>query len=413
MTLLNKVGAVFLKWLRYGSDDYAGRQKKRIIMTNVMVTATAILSYLHAIFFALYDYESLISTAIMLVVIGTLLLFTPALNRINPYLGSTFNLAIWFFYGSSLVMIFGSSSGVHFYFLAGAASAILIMGIYQNILSMLSIMAQITLFIYFDLVTIPPAPFLDLPPRFFLALNLAEILLSMLFIFCMVFWAFYQAHLAELALQREYEYSERLLANMLPSSIASQLKRAPDRTIANSHDNVTILFADIVEFTPRAQSQSASETVRFLNDLFTRFDRLAQKHGLEKIKTIGDAFMVAGGMPDPQPDHVQRMALMALDMQAEARNYAQAKGDTLELRIGIHTGPAVAGVIGTQKPFYDVWGDTVNTAARLETYGIDGQIQVTADTKALLDDTFIFVRRGKVDIKGKGPLDLWFLSGKK
>jgi adenylate cyclase len=234
----------------------------------------------------------------------------------------------------------------------------------------------------------------------------------MLFIFCMVYYAFYQAQLAEDALEREYEYSEKLLSNMLPASIAAQLKRNPGQTIADKHEDVTILFADIVGFTPRAQDLTATDLVKFLNTLFIRFDGLANKHKLEKIKTIGDAFMVAGGMPDPQPDHAVRVARMALDMMSETQRYAEETGESLDLRIGIHTGPVVAGVIGSQKPFYDVWGDTVNTAARLETYGTNGQIQVTAETKELLDSVFAFERRGDVEIKGKGKLDLWYLSGK-
>jgi len=145
--------------------------------------------------------------------------------------------------------------------------------------------------------------------------------------------------------------------------------------------------------------------------LFTRFDDLANKHGLEKIKTLGDAFMVAGGMPDPQPDHAVRVARMALDMLSETELFAREVNERLELRIGIHSGPVVAGVIGTKKPFYDVWGDTVNTAARLETYGTNGKIQVTEETKRILEGDFNFEERGTVSIKGKGDMELWYLEG--
>ena len=197
---------------------------------------------------------------------------------------------------------------------------------------------------------------------------------------------------------------------MLPGPIAAQLKRNPGQTIADSHDEVTILFADIVDFTPRASRQRPDELVKFLNQLFTRFDDLANRHGLEKIKTLGDAFMVAGGMPEAQPDHAERVARMALDMQAETARFSAEMGEKVELRIGIHSGPVVAGVIGTRKPFYDVWGDTVNIAARLETFGTNGKIQVTAETKDRLDGAFDFSERGQVDIKGKGPLDLYYLD---
>ncbi len=398
-------------WLHIGSKGYSKRQTQRIVLTNVMITVTAVLSFLHATMFALYDFDQLKWPIALLLTIGIAILATPFLNKRHPYLGSVFNLTLWLGYGSSLTLIFGVESGVYFYFLAGAASAILIMGIYQNTLSILSFSLQIGLFIYFEHSSIPLAAFLHLDHTFLHALHFAAILLTMLFIFCMIYYAFYQAQLAEDALEREYDYSEKLLANMLPASIATELKRNPGKTIADSHDDVTILFADIVGFTPRAEHQNATELVNLLNNLFTRFDLLAQKHGLEKIKTIGDAFMAAGGLPDPQPDHATRVAHMALDMMEETHEYAHKTGGDLELRIGIHTGPVVAGVIGTQKPVYDVWGDTVNIASRLESTGTDGGIQVTNCTKRLLEKTFKFKNRGKIMIKGKGQLNVWYLTG--
>ena len=397
-------------WLMIGTNNRPKRQAQRIVLTNVMITVTALLSYLHAITFALYDINQLKGPIALLLIIGTALLATPFLNKKKPYLGSAFNLTLWLGYGCSLTYTFGTESAVYFYFLAGAASAILIVGVYHNLLSVLSIMLQIGLFIYFDRAHIPPAEFLHLAPIFYSTLHFASILLFMGFIFCMIYYAFYQARLSEDALQREYEYSEKLLSNMMPAAIAAKLKHNHGETIAENHDAVTILFADIVDFTPRAENKNASDLVKFLNNLFTRFDLLAEKYGLEKIKTIGDAFMVAGGMPSPQADHAARVAYMALDMMDETRKYAMETGEAVELRIGLHTGPAVAGVIGTRKPLYDVWGDTVNTASRLESSGTNGKIQVTDSTKALLDKIFMFKKRGKVEIKGKGNLDTWYLT---
>lgn len=418
MGILNKydiltvagVKSVILVWLHIGSENYNKRQKQRIILTNVMVSVTAFLSYLHAGILSLYDFSQLKWVVLFLLINGTIILATPFLNKKHPYLGSIYNLTLWLAYGCSLMYILGSLSGIYFYFLAGAASAILIMGVYQNLLSILSITLQIGLFIYFDRTIIPAAEFLHLEPYFYTVLHFSSILFSMSFIFCMIYYAFYQAQLAEDALEREYEHSEELLTNMLPASIAAQLKHNQGQTIADNHNEVTILFADIVDFTPRAQIQNATELVQFLNNLFTRFDHLVEKHGLEKIKTIGDAFMVAGGMPDAQSDHAIRMAHMALDMMDETRKYAAETGEVVELRIGVHTGPAVAGVIGTKKPLYDVWGDTVNTASRLESSGTNGKIQVTGCTMRLLEDDFTFKKRGKVAIKGKGTLDTWYLT---
>ncbi len=409
--LLAKIKSAIYTWLHIGTNNHSKRQTQRIVLTNVMISAIAALSYMHAILLALYNFDQLKWPIALLLVIGTVILATPFLNKKHPYLGSIFNLILWVGGASYLTLIFGAESGVYFYFLAGAASAILIMGVYQNALSILSFFLQISLFIYFENSSIPAADFLHLDSNFLKILHLSSIIFSMLFIFCMVYYAFYQAHRAEDALQREYEYSEKLLANMLPASIAAELKRNPGKTIADSHANVTILFADIVGFISRAKYQNAAELVRLLNNLFTRFDLLVKKYELEKIKTIGDAFMVAGGLPDPQPDHAERMAHMALDMMEETQKYAAETGEHLELRIGIHYGPVVAGVIGTQKPLYDVWGDTVNIASRLESCGTDGKIQVAECTKTLLGKSFRFKKRGKVMIKGKGILDVWYLVG--
>ena len=216
---------------------------------------------------------------------------------------------------------------------------------------------------------------------------------------------------AEEALEAEYIRSESLLYNLLPEAIAARLKAAPDRIIADSIPKVAILFADIVGFTPRAATLPPEEVVRFLNRVFSRFDELAEEHGLEKIKTVGDAYMVAAGMPNPCPDPVHRIAEMALDMQAEARALSSEFPDGLDVRIGLHAGPAVAGVIGHKKLFYDVWGETVNTASRMESDGQPGRIQVTGPVQAELVGDYRFEERGVVDVKGMGAVKTWWLLG--
>jgi class 3 adenylate cyclase len=170
--------------------------------------------------------------------------------------------------------------------------------------------------------------------------------------------------------------SERLLLNILPRPIAERLKHHPT-TIADAHAEVTVLFADIVEFTKFSASILPQRLVEILNDVFSEFDRLAERHGLEKIKTVGDAYMVVGGLPTPRADHAEAVAEMALEMRDALAGYEKTIGASLQLRIGIHTGPVVAGVIGRRKFSYDLWGDTVNTASRMESHGLPGVIQVT------------------------------------
>ena len=183
---------------------------------------------------------------------------------------------------------------------------------------------------------------------------------------------------AEKALRHQQEQTERLLLNILPVSIANRLKEGAG-TIAENFDDVTVLFADIVGFTQIAASVSATTLVSLLNQIFSVFDRLSLKYGLEKIKTIGDAYMVVGGLPTRSEKHPQAVALMALDMQGAIATFNQRNNLNLNIRIGIHTGSVVAGVIGLQKFTYDLWGNTVNIASRMESHGISGKIQVTEE----------------------------------
>jgi adenylate cyclase len=214
------------------------------------------------------------------------------------------------------------------------------------------------------------------------------------------------------ALRDEQARAENLLLNILPRSIADRLK-AETRTIADQFTSASILFADVVDFTPLAERLPAVEVVALLDDLFSHFDELAERHELEKIKTIGDCYMVAAGVPSPRPDHARALALMALDMQAAMSSVDGVGHLGLELRIGINSGPVVAGVIGRKRFLYDLWGDAVNTASRMESHGAPGRIQVTAATKELLADEFAFEPRGTVTVKGKGEIEVWYLAGRK
>lgn len=346
-------------------------------MTNILVVLVTALCVPHILFFVAYDAQALRVPILLTLTVAIAFQLTPILNSLWPYGDGLYNLVLWLGFATTNAWMFSAQSTIHFYLLAGATTAIAIFGVRQNILSVISIGLGLFAFIYADRYFTEPAAFLDVSDTFLTILYFTSIPTTLLAIFCMVFYGFKQASTAEEALQREYEYSEALLSNMPPGPIAAQLKRNPGQTIADSHEEATILFADIVGFTPLASHHSPDAVVKLLNTLFTRFDDLANKHGLEKIKTLGDAFMAAGGMPDPQPDHAIRVARMALEMVEETERFATEVGENLQLRIGIHSGPVVAGVIGTKKPFYDVWGDTVNTAARLETHGTTGKIQVT------------------------------------
>lgn len=213
-------------------------------------------------------------------------------------------------------------------------------------------------------------------------------------------------------LRNEKEKSELLLLNILPRSIISRLHQG-EKIIADRIPDVSILFADMVGFTKMATRMPASDLVNRLNRLFTAFDKLSVRFGLEKIKTIGDAYMVAGGVPEPHDDHAGAIADMALAMLDTANQEAQQSDGGLQIRIGIHSGPVVAGVIGTQKFVYDMWGDTVNLASRLESHGTPGKIKVSHETYRRLRPAFEFGDRQIIDLKGSGPAETYTLVGRR
>ncbi|MEG3975762.1 adenylate/guanylate cyclase domain-containing protein [Microcoleus sp. herbarium8] len=216
----------------------------------------------------------------------------------------------------------------------------------------------------------------------------------------------------ELALRLAQNKSDHLLLNILPAAIVENLKKG-EGSAAERFESATVLFADIVDFTSLAARISPLELVRFLNKIFSKFDELTEKHGLEKIKTIGDAYMVAGGLPVPMADHVGAIANMALDMQDAIADFKTDTGEPFQIRIGINTGPVVAGVIGTKKFIYDLWGDTVNVASRMECQGLPGYIQVTSAVYEQLKERYVLEERGAIAVKGKGELIVYWLKAKK
>ncbi|MBD2130310.1 adenylate/guanylate cyclase domain-containing protein [Microcoleus sp. ZQ-A2] len=212
-------------------------------------------------------------------------------------------------------------------------------------------------------------------------------------------------------LESERKRTERLLLNILPQPIAERLKQE-EHTIADQFPEATVLFADVVGFTQLASEISAAELVVLLNRLFSMFDQLAEHHGVEKIKTIGDAYMVVAGLPTPRSDHAQAIANLAIDMQHAVAHFNVEMNQSLSIRIGINTGPVVAGVIGLKRFIYDLWGDTVNIASRMESQGIAGVIQVSEATYECLKQQYLFQKRGVIQVKGKGEMTTYLLMGK-
>ncbi len=394
-----------------GTDGLPRKERSKRYAFSVMCLIATSTAISYTIFYAIYDFSGLwiawVSSGLF-----TLVFFLPRLAK--------FGLSLALFVGmSSAAIVFtfltyhlGAATGLYLFMSVGVLIAVLARGnenvSYTVALSVMAVGAMIASHLLFQ----EPSSAAAVDP-FFQRLVFISVIIS---IPCMiglgVFALSVRVARAEAALAAEHARSEALLDNLLPTEIAARLKSAPGEIIADDLPEVSILFADIVDFTPRASSMPADDVVRFLNEVFTEFDSLTDRLGLEKIKTIGDAYMVAAGMPEPRADHAEIVADMALAMLDVTARLTQESGQSVEVRIGIHTGAAIAGVIGTQKVFYDVWGDTVNTASRMESQGGIGRIQLTEEMKARLGDGYMFEPRGLIDIKGKGEIRTYWLTGK-
>jgi adenylate cyclase len=345
--------------------------------------------------------------------VGTLMLAagmaaTPLLHRFGPLVASIWLASLVYVHVFRVAFTAGTENGIYVTYLTACALIILLVGI-EHIRIAAALAALATSLIIVLHIVVPPNTGLlsaRIPVLTGFAVNIAT---NALILFLIVYYAVRQTARAERVAESERERSDALLANILPASVAEQLKRAPGTVIADCYDAASVLFADMAGFTVRASAMTPDELVLFLNRAFSEFDRLVEAHGLEKIKTSGDAYMVVSGVPTPRPDHADALAELALDMVAAARGF----GSGVEIRVGIACGPVVAGVVGTKKFFYDVWGDTVNVASRMESTGEPGKIQVPTETYALLRERFELQERGLVEVRGKGPMRTWYLRGRK
>lgn len=365
----------------------------------------------YAAFYALYDFEGLrVAWGASLVFTSVVVLPLVAIRslRLAVYLGLALSISIFTF----LTYHLGAGTGLYLFLLVGLIAVFVVNG-KENledtiVFWLLSTAAMVLSAVYFQ----RPSGMATVDP-YLQRLVLVGVIFGLSIIICLgVLVLSFRVARAEEALVTEHARSEALLDNLLPTEIAARLKLSPGTVIADDLPEVTILFADIVDFTPRASSMRPEELVNFLNRIFTEFDKLTEQFGLEKIKTIGDAYMVAAGMPIARSDHAQVMADMALAMLTVTERLTADTGQKIEVRVGLASGTAIAGVIGTQKIFYDVWGDTVNTASRMESHGEEGRIQLTRETKDHLGADYNFEPRGEVEIKGKGLIETYWLIGK-
>lgn len=387
--------------------DSALMQRKRLLSVAAGISATVTAGFGLVQLFLVHHTPYLgwlnLGTAV-------LYLLTPLLYRFGDLLAPAAFITVAYTSLSYVCWYFGTGTGAQFYFMIGAAVGVMVVGIRRIWLVVLLAVIGVALVIALQF-TVPydtgrqPDWFI---PLAFITNTAAAGALAL----AVVWYGLRQIESAENALEQEYTRSEALLTNILPASVAERLKDRSQSVIADKYDEASILFADIAGYTARASDISPEELVAFLDNLYSRLDELVTRHGLEKIKTSGDAYMVVSGVPQPRPDHLEALADLALDIVESITGLTDSQERAVPMRIGLASGPVVAGVVGSQRFFYDVWGDAVNIASRMESTGVIGRIQLPQPAYERLGDRFTFEERGDVDVKGKGVLHTWFLTGR-
>jgi adenylate cyclase len=345
------------------------------------------------------------------IVFGLIFLAIPLLYRFGELIAPlTFFIFAYLSVGFICYTI-GTGSGLQFYFLVSASLVVLVFGIERIVLASTIVAFGVAATIALELL-VPDDT--GLGPSWTLTVGfVSSAIFSAIIVVATIWYAMREIDSAEKAMEAEYQRSESLLANILPVSIANRLKDPSRNIIADKYDDASVLFADIAGYTKRASDTTPSELVRFLDSLYTDLDALVDRHGLEKIKTSGDSYMVVSGVPQPRPDHVEALACLALDMADAVADLKDPQGRAMPLRIGLAAGPVVAGVVGSRKFFYDVWGDAVNVASRMESTDVEGRIQVPQSVYERLKDDYLLEERGDVDVKGKGVMHTWYLVGRR
>jgi adenylate cyclase len=403
----------FIPNIGYGTEGYPDKVARRLRALNITVwTGAALILFFGVLRFFDKTTPFTWQLAVANLTTAPVLAALPLLHRFSsaaaPFALALIGDAFLYFVSSRL----GTGIGVFFYYSSFTALGILFLGTERVgltvALAAIAAGAIIALHIF-----VPVTTGIASPDRMFYGYFVVNVLGSSAILYGILFYAIRQFTHAEAMVEREYERSELLLSNILPPHVARRLKQSPGEIIADAYPEASVLFADMAGFTARASDTQPEDLVRFLNSVYTKLDSIVESHGLEKIKTTGDAYMVVSGAPEAKPDHAGALAYLALEIQATLEGLLDPQGRPVPVRIGIASGPVVAGVIGTRKFFYDVWGDTVNTASRMESTGEIGKIQVALTTHELLEDRFEFQERGVIEVRGKGRMRTWFLIGRK
>jgi adenylate cyclase len=386
-----------------GTEGYPRPARRQMAIVNLMAALIAVFSAIYAVVFALHGvgvYLHLIVANLLLVAVA---LLVPLAHRISDIAGALLIAIAEFAALFYFVRVLGHDSGIQINYIVAAAVAFAICGMTRFRLTVTVIVIGLVLHLAAWFLFPPERALIAAPPALLANLYISSAVTTFGMIALIVGYAFTLA-------DRARAEADALLANILPEPVAERLKERPGERVADSVAEASVLFSDLVGFTELAQRLGAERTVSLLDQVVTEFDRLAAAHGVEKIKTMGDGYMAVAGVSSPQADHLPRIARMALSLPDLVKRLSATHGVDLRIRIGIASGPVMAGVIGADKFSYDVWGETVNLASRLESHGLPGEIQVCGGCTRALRPHFVLEPRGAIEVKGVGRIETWLLK---
>ncbi len=392
----------FARALEIGTSGYPEDARRRLKIVNCIAYLIGLVTAAYVVQYSLADYEKYKLLIWLNAVLVLLVVAVPYAHRFNDIAGGLLIVVVEFAALFVITMLLGRDSASHLHYMIAPAAGLVPFGLHRPRMVSAIIASGIILFIAAHFLFPPEQAWIKLGPDIINPLFVQTAITVGVLIAASVWYAF------SLAEQARVE-TDRLLHNILPASIVERLKQRPDGLIANAHDNVSVLFTDISGFVALSMALGPQRVVALLNDIVCEFDELATRHGVEKIKTIGDAYMAVSGVPEPRPDHARACVLLALDMQGVIERIKAAEGVDLAIRIGIATGPVLAGIIGRDKFSYDVWGDTVNLASRLEGASERGRILICDTTHRVLGEAFDCEAAGRIPIKGQGEQPAWFI----
>jgi adenylate cyclase len=398
--------------IRYGTERYPEKVARRLRALNIAVWIGAITTAVFAALRLLDPAPGMLRRGVINAVFAAMIASIPLLHRFGPLVAPLAFVVLAYALIFRTTVQMGTGGGAYLHYLTATVLGILFIGSERRLLTVGIGVVATALIIILHIVAPYDTGRLSATSLFY-GNFITNVIASSAILYGIVLYAIGQITRAEGVAEQEYERSESLLLNILPPRIAARLKQQGGSIIADRHDAASILFADMAGFTSRASDTAPEALVKFLNDVFTRLDGLVQRHRLEKIKITGDAYMVVSGVPAPRPDHAAALADLALDMRDALSGLADANARPVLFRMGLASGPVVAGVVGTRKFFYDVWGDAVNTASRMESTGETGKIHVAPETYELLRAQFDLEERGLIDVRGKGQMRTWYLLGRK